>query len=379
MKVVVAPNAFKGSLTAREAASAMAAGVRRALPDAPVVEVPVADGGDGLVDVALKALNGETRSLAVTGPHDRPITASFCHVPSERLAVIEMALASGLVLVAESERDLLTATSRGVGELIRAAVALGCARIIVGVGGSATNDGGIGMAAALGVRFLNEAGREVAPFAANLMRIRRIDVSSRLPGLDHVRIEAVCDVDNPLCGERGASHVFAPQKGATREEVEWLDAALSHLAAVIASDLGVDVRDKPGAGAGGGLAAGLHAFFGAELRRGIEVILDLVGLEKQLTGAALVLTGEGRMDAQTAFGKGPAGVAAAARRRNIPCFAIVGSVGDDLAPLHAVGIEAVFSLCPGPLSLAEAMADAGRHLMRATEQAVRAFLAGRVA
>lgn len=377
MRIVIAPNAFKGSLTARQAAQAMAAGVLRVLPAASVVTVPVADGGDGLVDVAIDALGGEARPVRVTGPDGAPITASFCHVPAMRFAAIEMALASGLARLAAGRRDPMTATTRGTGELIAAALDLGVSHIAVGIGGSATNDGGIGMAAALGIRFLDAAGDEVAPVAANLSRIRRVDLSRRRPGLDGVRIEAVCDVDNPLCGERGASRVYGPQKGATPPQIEALDAGLANLAAVIREDLGIDVLDLPGAGAAGGLGAGLHAFLGAALRRGVDVILDLVHLPEKLIGADLVLTGEGRIDAQTAFGKAPAGVGAAARAHGIPCLAIAGSVGDGIGELHALGITAVISACPGPIPLADAMATAAGSVAAASEQALRCFLAGR--
>lgn len=377
MRIVIAPNAFKGSLTSRQAALAMAQGVRRVLPEATIVVVPVADGGDGLVDVALETLDGTAHTVTVTGPNSEPVEAAFCHVPEMRFAAIEMALACGLALVPHDRRDPMTATTRGTGQLIAAAIELGVAHIAVGIGGSATNDGGIGMAAALGVRFLDGAGHDVAPIAANLARIRHVDLSQRLPGVAGVRFEAVCDVDNPLCGEHGASAVYGPQKGASPAQVAALDAGLANLAGVIKHDLGVDVIDLPGAGAAGGLGAGLCAFLGADLRRGIDVILELVQLPQKLADAELVLTGEGRIDRQTVFGKAPAGVAAAARARSIPCIVIAGSIGDGLGALHAIGINAVFSLCPGPIPLAEAMADAARHLAAATEQAVRGFLAGR--
>ena len=377
MKIVVAPNAFKGSLTGRQAAAAMAEGVRRALPAATIVEVPVADGGDGLVDVAIEALGGTGRPVRVTGPDHTPVDAVFCHVADMRFAAIEMALASGLALLTEDRLEPMTATSRGTGELIGAALDAGVDHIAVGIGGSATNDGGIGMAAALGVRFLDDNGRELEPVAANLAKIRHIDRSGLPPRIAETRFEAVCDVDNPLCGERGASHVYGPQKGATPEQIKVLDAGLANLAAVIKSDLGIDVIDLPGAGAAGGLGAGLHAFLGAELRRGVDVILDLVRLPEKLSGAQLALTGEGRIDRQTAFGKAPAGVAVAACARGIPCIAIAGSVGDGLGDLHAIGINAVYSLCPGPISLADAMAEGAQYLTQATEQAMRGFLAGR--
>ena len=376
MKIVLAPNALKGCLTATEAAEAMARGVARACPTAEIACVPVADGGDGLADVLVNALSGETLTVTVTDPRGDPVSASFCHVLTRRLAAIEMATASGLALLARDRLNPLLTTTRGTGELIAAALDLGVSHLIVGIGGSATNDGGIGMATALGVRFLDGNGKPVEPVGGALATIQRIDPSGLDPRLAGVRIEAICDVDNPLLGERGAAFVYGPQKGATPAQVRELDAGLAHLAAVIERDLGLDVRELPGAGAAGGLGAGLKAFLNAELRRGVDLVLDLVGLEGHLRGADLVLTAEGQIDFQTAFGKAPAGVAERARRFGVPCLAIAGSVGGGLDALYALGIDAVFSLCPGPVSLAQAMAAGGDFLAAATEQAVRAFLAG---
>jgi glycerate kinase len=376
MKVVLAPNALKGCLTATQAADAMARGVARACPAAEVARVPVADGGDGLANVLIDALHGHARTANVTGPHGNRVEATFCHVPTRRLAAIEMATASGLALLPKSRLDPLRATTQGTGELIIAALDLGVSHLIVGIGGSATNDGGIGMATALGARFLDEHDNPVEPVGGALLAIRRIDLrglDSRLAG---VRVEAICDVDNPLLGERGAAHVYGPQKGATPEQVRMLDAGLANLAMVVERDLGMDVRELPGAGAAGGLGAGLKAFLNAELRRGVDLVLDLVGLKEQLRGADLVLTAEGQIDSQTASGKAPAGVGERARACGVPCFAIAGSVGGGLDSLHALGIDAVFSLCPGPVSLEQAMAASGDFLAATTEQIVRAFLAG---
>lgn len=377
MKIVAAPNAFKGCLTASAAADAMAAGVRRAVPDAEVLLAPVADGGDGLVDVAAETLGGELISVPVSGPRGESLEATFCYVPAMNFAAVEMALASGLALLTEDRRDPTLTTTRGTGELIRAALDLGVSRISVGIGGSATNDGGMGMAVALGVRFFDERGNSVKPVGGELVRVRRIDMSGLDPRATHVRFEAVCDVDNPLCGPNGAAHVYGPQKGASSQQVEALDAGLASLADVIESDLGLDVRHLPGSGAAGGLGAGLRAFLGAELRRGVDLVLDLVDLDGKLDGADLVLTGEGQIDFQTAFGKAPAGVGAAAKARGVPCIAIAGGLGEGLGDLHTVGIDAVFSLCPGPVTLDAAMTHAPEYLARASEQVLRAFLAGR--
>ncbi|NOQ45147.1 MAG: glycerate kinase [Desulfobulbaceae bacterium] len=376
MKIVIAPNAFKGSMTAAEAARAMATGIKKILPDAEVVQVPVADGGDGLVEIANQALQGEIRKLLVTGPCFDLVEAQFCLVPSMQFAAIEMALASGIVLLPNKQRDPTKTTTFGTGELIAAALDLGVRRIAVGIGGSATNDGGIGMAAALGVRFLNANGQAVKPVGGTLTDIRRIDMAGLDSRINDVRFEVVCDVDNPLIGPAGAAQVYGPQKGATPEQVKVLDQGLANLADVIASDLGFDVRNLAGAGAAGGLGAGLYAFLGAELKRGVDMVLNLVGLDEKLHGADLVLTGEGQIDSQTAFGKAPAGVAIAAEKQNIPCIAIAGSVGEQLDTLYPCGINAVFSLCPGPLSLDQAMNRGQQYLAGTTEQAVRCFLAG---
>ena len=260
MKIVLAPNAFKGSLSAMAAAVAMEQGVRAAFPGAEVIKVPVADGGDGLTKVLINALDGEARVFTVRGPLDEPIQATLCHVPALGLVAVEMAVASGLALLAPQERNPSLTTTYGTGELIRAALDLGVRHIVVGIGGSATNDGGIGMAAALGMRFLDVAGKPVPPIGGALGQIHRIDRSGLDPRLANLRCEAICDVDNPLVGPRGAAHVYGPQKGASPAQVEELDAGLAHLADVIASDLGLDVRHLPGAGAAGGLGAGCMPF-----------------------------------------------------------------------------------------------------------------------
>lgn len=373
MKIVLAPNAFKGSMSAVQAALAMEQGVRQSFPGAEAVRIPVADGGDGLAEVLMAALGGEARVATVRGPLGAPVQAAFCHVPALGLAAVEMAAASGLALLAPGERDPARTTSYGTGELIRVALDLGARHIVVGIGGSATNDGGVGLAAALGIRFLDAAGQAVAPSGGALRQIRRIDPSGLDPRLAAVRCEVLCDVDNPLLGPRGAAQVYGPQKGASPAQVEELEAGLAHLAAVISADLGLDVRELPGGGAAGGLGAGLRAFLGGELRRGAGLVLDLVGLDARLAGADLVITAEGRIDAQTAFGKAPAGVAQRAKALGIPCLAIAGEIGEGIADLHRLGIDAVFSLCPSPISLAQAMADGPALLRAATEQVVRCF------
>ncbi len=376
-KIILAPNALKGSCTAAQAAAAMARGAARALPQATLVALPVADGGDGLAEVLTAAVDGERRSVRVSGPRFAPLDANLLWSPKRRIAVVEMALASGLALLPAPARDATATTTLGTGELMRAALDLGAGHIIVGLGGSATNDGGIGMAQALGWRFLSAAGAPVTPVGAHLADIARIDAGHRDPRLAQVRIEAVCDVDNPLTGPGGAAAVYAPQKGASPAQVAALDAGLAHLAGLIERDLGHAVAALPGAGAAGGLGAGLVAFAGARLTPGAELVLELLDLARHLVGADLVLTAEGRIDAQTAHGKAPGAVAARAKACGVPCIAIAGGIGDDIAPLHALGIDAVFSLCRRPMSLEQAQRDTEVLLADTTEQVLRAWLAAR--
>lgn len=375
MKIVAAPNAFKGCLTARDAATAMADGVRRAAPDADVVKVPVADGGDGLVAVVADALGGVLSQFEVSGPLGDRVSASVCQAGD--LVTIEMALASGLALVPPDRRNAVAASTLGTGELILHALDLGARKLVIGLGGSATTDGGTGMAHALGARFFDAAGRPLAPNGASLPLIRHIDLSGLDPRLGATRIEAACDVNNPLYGPRGSAHVFGPQKGASPDQVAFLDHGLRNLAEVIKRDLGRDVATVPGAGAAGGLGAALLAFLGTTLKPGAELVMEIVGLDRALEGADLVLTGEGAVDAQTTCGKAPAIVAARAKMKGAACFIIAGRKSAGLERLRELGADAVFSLCPGPIGLDEAMAQVRPLLADTAEDATRAFLAGR--
>ena len=377
MRIVAAPNAFKGSLNALEAAEAMKKGILAAIPQCDVTCVPVADGGDGLTEVMLAGLGGTLVETTVSGPRMEPISAPFCMVSSRKLAVVEMAKASGLALLPTARHDPTRTTTYGTGELIRAAMDGGATQIIVGIGGSATCDGGIGMAAALGYRFLDKNGAAVEPVGGSMAAIVSIDRQNIDPRLAGVSVSVACDVTNPLTGENGASAVYAPQKGATPEQVIRLDEGLANLARVIQKDLGVAIAVMPGGGAAGGLGGGMHAFVGAELKPGIDLVIDVVGLKCCIAGADLVLTAEGRIDDQTRFNKAPAGVARTAKAAGVPCIAICGGVGEGIELLYDIGIDAVFSICSGPQSLAEAMKNAGDLLARRTEQVVRAFLAGR--
>jgi len=377
MRVVVAPDKFKGSLSAPEAASAMARGVRAACNDAEVDLVPVADGGEGTVEALVAATGGAFRDAIVTGPLGEAVTARYGLLGDGRTAVIEMAAASGLVLVPSDRRDPRITTTRGTGELVLAALDQGCTAIILGIGGSATNDGGAGMAQALGARFLDEIGAELPPGGASLARLARIDRSGLDPRLANASIRVACDVDNPLCGPVGASAIYGPQKGASREVVRELDAALARFATMIERDLGCSVAEIPGAGAAGGLGAGLVGFAGGTLTPGIKLVIDAVNLVPRLRQANLGLTGEGAIDASTAFGKTAVGVARVARELGVPCLALAGMIGDGAGAVLSEGIDAYMSIAPGPGPIDEAIALAASRLEAATEQLVRAFLAGR--
>lgn len=379
MKIIVAPNALKGSLSAQAAAQAMSAGVRLAAPAADVVQIPVADGGDGLLAVLADKRDLQRVPCSVTGPLGTPVTAALLYSPARRLAIVEMATASGLALLPSDALEPMQATTFGAGELLRQALDLGAAHIIVGIGGSATSDGGTGLARALGARFLDAQGNELPGSAAALASIRRIDLGGLDPRLAQTHIDVICDVDNPLLGEQGAARVFGPQKGADPAQVAAIEAGLENLATLIEQQLGTDIRKLRGGGAAGGLGAGMVALLQAGLRPGAELVLELTGFETALAGTSLVLTAEGRLDSQTAHGKAPAVVARLASSHGIPCIAIAGSLGTELASLQAAGITACFSLCPGPLSLETAMQQAAPLLTRISEQAVRCFLAGKPA
>ncbi len=377
IKVVIAPNALKDCLTTSEAADAIERGILKAFPDAETIKVPVADGGDGLLDALLTPLNGVCHTIEVTGPRYSKLQADFAYFPEQKTAIVEMAKASGLALLPLNKRDAEKTTSLGTGELIKAALSLDVTRILVGIGGSATCDGGIGLATALGIQFLDKDDRPVKPRGKDLGEITRIDTSNQHPKLSTVKIEVVCDVDNPLLGKNGAAYVYGPQKGASPEQVKKLDSGLANLASIIKKDLGIDVTKISGGGAAGGIGAGMYAYFNAPLKPGIEIVLDLVKLQEKLQNTDLVLTAEGQMDNQTAFGKAPAGVAKCAKEKNIPCIAIAGAVKEDIDELHKIGINAVFSLCPAPVTLEDAIKNGATYLSRTAEQIARAFFANK--
>jgi glycerate kinase len=376
MRVVIAPDKFKGSLTALQAAAAMARGVSRAAPGAAIDQVPMADGGEGTTQALVAATGGSIREAQVTGPLGEPVVACFGLLGDGQTAVIEMAAASGLVLVPAEKRNPLVTTTRGTGELLLAAIAAGARRVVVGIGGSATNDGGAGFGQALGFRLLDDTGRDLEGGGRSLGRLARIDPSQRRRELDGVEIAVACDVSNTLCGPEGASAVYGPQKGATQEMVEALDRNLAHFAAVVERDLGVAIKNQPGSGAAGGLGGGLIAFASGKLEPGIKLIINAVNLAVRLENADLCLTAEGAIDAQSAFGKTAVGVAQLARSLQCPTVALAGSIGPGAEAVLEHGIDAYFSICPGPISLDQAIDQAGTLLERATEQVVRGFLAG---
>jgi glycerate kinase len=379
VKIVIAPNALKGSLSAREAAKALAAGSLRAQPNAELVLLPVADGGDGLTRVLGDALQATPQSLPVTGPVGQPVEATWLYSRNNRTAVIEMAAAAGLALLDPAKLAPMTASTCGVGELILAALDKGAQRILLGIGGSATTDGGMGMAKALGVVFRDTQGNILEANGDHLIEIAEIDMTGVDTRLEAVQIQVICDVDNPLLGARGAATVFAPQKGADATQVEQLEAGLTHFADMLGSSLGKDVRDTPGAGAAGGLGAGAMAFLDAVLQPGAELVLDLLNFDDALKGADLVITAEGRLDGQTAFGKAPAAVARHARAAGIPCIVIAGSLGDGTDTLDDIGITAAYSLCRGPVSLEDAMLNAVSYLQETATEVIKTFCAGREA
>jgi glycerate kinase len=378
MKIVIAPDSFKENLTSLEVANELEAGFKRVWPDATYVKVPMADGGEGTVDSLVAATGGSLVTREVTGPMGEKVQATYGLLGDGKTAVIEMAAASGLPLVPRGERNPLLTTTYGTGELIADAISRGVNEIIVGLGGSATNDGGAGMAQALGVRFLGVDGTPIAGYLAGgrLHEIIAIDMSAVNPGLAGVKVNVASDVTNPLCGENGASAVYGPQKGATPEMVAALDINLAYLASLIQRDVGVDILNVPGAGAGGGIGAGVIAFAKAELKRGVELLVAATKLDDQMKGADLAVTGEGRVDFQTAFGKTPAGVAASARRHGVPVVAIGGGLSDDARGVFEHGIDGLEAATSNPMPLETALKNARHNLQNAAERVARMIVIG---
>lgn len=371
MRIVIAPDGFKECCTAVAAAAALAEGWRRVYPDADLRLVPMADGGEGTVEALVTSTGGKRVTIRVCGPMGEPVDAAYGILGGGETAVIEMSAASGLALVPPERRDPAAATTRGTGELMRHALDSGVRRIIVGIGGSATNDGGAGMAQALGCRLLDAAGQELPPGGEHLIHLAHIDVSARHPKLADCEVVVACDVDNPLCGPGGASYVYGPQKGADGVLIAALDAALRRYGEVIEAELGVPVLNVPGAGAAGGLGAGLLAFAHGRLRPGVEVVAAACGLARHLEGADLVITAEGRLDRQSVHGKTPVGVARFAKAHGVPVLAVAGALGAGYHAVYACGVDAACSICPGPIPLAEAIRECDNHLRDTAETLAR--------
>lgn len=371
MKVVIAIDSLKGSLSSMEAGMAIKDGILAAKPDAEVIVKPLADGGEGTTDALIEGMNGERIDLTVTGPMHTPVDAYYGYLKDTNTAVMEMASAAGITLVPDSEKNPLLATSYGVGEMINDAIQRGCRNFIIGIGGSVTNDGGIGMLKALGVRFLDENGEDAGEGGQALAKIARIDVSGINPLLKECHIQVACDVNNPLCGKNGSTYVYGPQKGVTEDMKKTLDEAMAHFARVTSETLENDYMNTPGAGAAGGLGYAFLAYTGAALTPGIELILDAVGLEEELSGADVVVTGEGRLDFQTAMGKAPVGVARLAKKYNAKVIAFAGSVTKEATACNKEGIDAFFPILRGVCTLAEAMDPVtARNNMTATVEQV---------
>jgi len=373
MKIVIATDSFKESLSALEAAEQIEAGFRDIFSDADYPKFPVADGGEGTVEAMVAATGGRIVKAIVTGPLGEKTSAFYGVTGDGGTAVIEMAAASGLALVPPGQRNPLQTTSYGTGELIRFALDAGLRHLIIGIGGSATNDGGAGMLQALGVKLLDREGRDLGFGGGALGRLDRIDPDGLDPRLRECRIQVACDVDNPLTGPDGASAVYGTKKGGTPEMDERLEQNLTHYARLVARDLQKEISAVPGAGAAGGMGAALLAFLDAELRPGIEIVIEELGLENAVVGADLVITGEGCIDRQTVAGKTPAGVARVARRQGVPVIGFAGSLSPDAHRVHHYGIDAVFSILSRPCSLEEALAEAGENL-RATARNVAAVM-----
>ncbi len=375
-KILLVPDSFKGTLSSRQVCQVMAGQLRRFFPQAQVKSIPVADGGEGSVEAFLAAAGGERRTRTVTGPFGEPVEAFYGILGDGRTAVIEMAACAGLPL-AEGRLNPERATTYGVGELLLAAKEAGCTKAILGLGGSCTNDGGVGAAAALGAKFTRADGTAFVPSGGTLGEIAVLDVSPVAQALQGMELTAMCDIDNPLYGEAGAAAVFAPQKGADAAMVARLDAGLRHLGQVAARCLGRDFSHLPGAGAAGGLGFGMAAFCGAQLRMGIDAVLDAVGFDSLLPGTDMVFTGEGKIDSQSARGKVVSGVAARCRKAGVPVVAVVGQIGQGFEEMYQQGLTAVFSINRAAQPFAESRFHAGENLALTMENIARLLAAGR--
>lgn len=376
MKIVIAPQAFKGSISALEAAKAAERGALKTFPKAEIVICPVADGGDGTLETLVESSSGQIKSITVKGPTGKQTKAAWGAMGDGNTAVIEMARTSGLALLELEELDPLNATTYGLGEVISEALAQGFRKFILGIGGSATNDAGAGMAQALGVSLLDKNGLELTCGGGSLERLHSIDLSKIDPRISESVFLVACDVNNPLTGPEGASAIYGPQKGATPELVDQLDNALSVFAKIVEQKLGRDISNIPGAGAAGGVGAGMMAFLNGELRSGVDIILETVSLDSKLESADLVITGEGGLDYQTIYDKAPIGVARMAKKRGIPTIAISGMLGRDFHVVHDYGIDAALSIVNGPITLETASTNAAELISETVEQSLRLISIG---
>lgn len=374
MKVVIAPDSFKESLTAKQVCDAIQAGLARVWHDAKFVAIPVADGGEGTVQSLVDATQGRLVEVKVMGPQGKRVEAFYGMLGDNQTAVIEMAAASGLHHVPLAQRDPKLTTSFGTGELIRHALDQGVTKLIIGLGGSATNDGGVGMLAALGARFINADGDPIQLTGGGLRELTHIDLQDFDPRLQHCDILVACDVNNPLCGDKGASAVFGPQKGATPEDIQLLDGALRQFGLLTEKVTGKMVLESAGAGAAGGMGAALLAYTQARLRPGIEIVLETVQLAHQVSDADLVITGEGRIDSQTVHGKTPMGVAKVAKRFDVPVLALCGCTGDNYQAVYQCGIDAVFAAVPRAMSLEDALKESDFNLADLAENVARLWV-----
>ncbi|OMF69068.1 glycerate kinase [Paenibacillus glucanolyticus] len=369
--IVLAPDSFKESMTAKEVCEAMERGILKANPNVTCIHVPMADGGEGTMQSLVDATGGTVHTAMVTGPLGNQVEASYGVSGDGSTGVLEMASASGIHLVPLAERNPLVTTTYGTGELIKACLDHGVSRLLIGIGGSATNDGGAGVVQALGGKLLDAEGRELAFGGGDLGRLASFDLTGLDSRLQHVEVEVACDVTNPLCGETGASHVFGPQKGATPDMIEQLDSNLRNYAGIMKQQLGKDIVDYPGAGAAGGLGGGLMVFLNGTLKKGIDMVVDYTGLEEKVRQADMVWTGEGGMDFQTQYGKTPLGVAMVAKKHGKPVVALAGRIGDGIEVLYDKGMDAIFGIMPGAATLSEALVNGQQNVERTSENIVR--------
>lgn len=371
LNILLAPDSFKESMTAKEACDAMERGIKKVTEHVNCIKVPMADGGEGTMQSLVDATCGRVYKIKVTAPLGNEVEAEYGILGDGKTAVIEMASASGITLVPEDDRNPLVTTTYGTGQLIKACLDKGVKKLLIGIGGSSTNDGGVGAIQALGAKFKDKFGKEIGFGGGELGKIDSIDLSGLHSGLKDVKVEVACDVTNPLCGHDGASNVFGPQKGATKEMIKILDDNLRHYADVIKSQLNIDVAEVPGAGAAGGLGAGLMVFMNGKLERGIDIVVKYSGYEEKVKDADLVFTGEGSIDFQTQYGKTPMGVAVVAQKYNKPVIAFAGSIGDDVEVLYNLGIKSIFSIVQGVSSLKDALRDGKINMEKTVENVMR--------